>query len=336
MRRPGSGVSMREVAERAGVSSATVSRVLNQVPTVQAEIRQRVLAVVAELDYRPNRLARNLRLQRAEMIGIVVSDIENPHFSQMVRVIEDEAFRRGYRVVLCNSDESPEKQRAYLEMLAAERPLGVILSPSDPAGREIGELLDLGIAVVAFDRMVADPRADAVVTDNIDAGRQATRHLLQAGHRRIGFIGGPLGVETADDRRRGYEEAVRDAGLVPLSANAHFRIEGVAEAVAELLGASPAPSALVAANNLMTVGVLKALRARRLRVPDEIALVAIDDPFWSDLVEPPLTTLAQPVRQLAGAAMSLLLERLSGHRRKPKRLVLPFELRVRRSCGTSS
>jgi LacI family transcriptional regulator len=324
---------MREVAERAGVSSATVSRVLNQVSSVRPEFKQRVLAAVAELEYRPNRLARNLRLQRADMIGIVVSDIENPHFSQMVRSIEDAAFRRGYRVLLCNTDESPEKQRAYLEMLAGERALGVIVSPSDPAGAEIGELLDLGIPVVAIDREVSDPRADAVVMDNVDATRQAAGHLIRLGHRHVGFIGGPPGIETADERLQGYREAMAAAGLEPRAANGGFRIERAGMATSELLESEPRPTALISANNLMTIGVLKVLRQRSVKVPDDLALVAIDDPFWADLVEPPLTTLAQPVRQLAGAAMSLLVERLAGRRRKPKRLTFPFELRVRQSCG---
>ncbi|MEW6637580.1 MAG: LacI family DNA-binding transcriptional regulator, partial [Actinomycetota bacterium] len=150
---------MKDVADRAGVSPATVSRVLNGAATVRPEYRERVLAAIEELGYRPNRLASNLRRRKAETIGVVVSDIENPHFTQMVRAVEDAAYRRGYRVLLCNTDEEPEKQRSYLEVLADERVLGVILSPSDPRGAEISRLLDLGIPVVTFDRTVEDPRA---------------------------------------------------------------------------------------------------------------------------------------------------------------------------------
>src|SRR3954467_5258673 len=145
---------MRDVARLAAVSPATVSRVLNGDPTVGATYRRRVTRAVEELNYRPNRLARNLRIQRTTTIGVVVSDIENPHFTQMVRAVEDAAFRRGYRVLLCNTDENPEKQKAYLQVLAAERVLGVLISPSDPAGEEISELIELGIPVIAFDRSV--------------------------------------------------------------------------------------------------------------------------------------------------------------------------------------
>ena len=185
---------IKEVAERAGVSPATVSRVLSGTPGVRPASRERVLQAVAELDYRPNRLGRNLRQQNSETLGVVVSDIENPHFTQMVRAVEDAAYGRGFRVLLCNTDEMAEKQRAYLEVLAAERVLGVILAPSDPAGEEIGRLLDLGIPVVAFDRVVGDPRADAVIVDNAEGSRRATEHLIRAGHERIGFVSGPAAI----------------------------------------------------------------------------------------------------------------------------------------------
>jgi LacI family transcriptional regulator len=329
----GRQVSMREVALRAGVSPATVSRVLKSPASVRHAHRERVLAAVAELDYRPNRLARNLRRQRADMIGVVVSDIENPHFTEMVRAVEDAAYRKGYRVLLCNTDESAEKQRAYLEVLAQERPLGVIVTPTDPAGAEIAGLLDRGIPVVAFDRVVDDPRADAVIANNVDAGRRATEHLIAAGHRRIGFVGGREDVETGAERLEGYREALAAAGLEPLAAGGGFRIEGGEAATARLLARAERPTALVVANNLMTIGALRALRAAGVAVPQDVALVAIDDPFWAELTEPPLTTLAQPVRRMADEAVKLLLARIGRRRRAPRRAVYEFELRVRRSCG---
>jgi DNA-binding LacI/PurR family transcriptional regulator len=324
---------MREVALKAGVSQATVSRVLNGSTTVRDASRSRVLAAVDELQYRPNRLARNLRRRRADMIGILVSDIENPHFTEMVRAVEDAAYRKGYRVLLCNTDESADKQRAYLEVLAQERPLGVLLSPTHPGGPEIAELLDEGIPVVAFDRVVDDPRADAVVADNVAAARLATTHLVEGGHRRIGFVGGPADIETGAERRQGYEEAMRAAGLEPLAEDGRFRIDAGRLATARLLGVRPAPTALVVANNLMTIGALKALREADASVPSDVALVAIDDPFWAELTEPPLTALAQPVRRMAHEAMSLLLDRIGHRRRRARRIVLDFALRVRRSCG---
>src|SRR5918992_2779218 len=177
------GLKISDVARRASVSPATVSRVLNGDPRVGEDYRRRVMRAVAELDYRPNGLARNLRRQRSGTIGVVVPDIENPHFGEMVRAVEDQAFDAGYRVLVCNTDETPEKQRAYLEALIDERVLGVIISPSDPAGAQISRLLDLNIPVVAYDREVLDPRADAVLADNVKGTRVGAELLIAAGHR---------------------------------------------------------------------------------------------------------------------------------------------------------
>ncbi len=321
---PGGAARIVDVARRAQVSPATVSRVFNGSRGVKAPHRERVLRAIEELDYRPNLLARNLRRQKAGMIGVLVSDIENPHFTAMVRAVEDATYRLGYRVLLCNTDESAEKQRAYLEMLAAERALGVILAPSDPAGKEIETVLDLGIPIVAFDRPVDDPRADAVVADNLDAGHQATAYLLAAGHARIGFIGDP-GVETCVARQAGYEGAMRAAGLPSRVTDGRSRIAGGAAAAEELVR-DEAPTALVVANNLMTIGALRVLRARGLRVPDQMSVVAIDDPFWAAIVEPPLTVLAQPVRQMAERVVALVLERIETGRPDGQRIVFACEL----------
>lgn len=326
----GARVSIRDVATLAGVSPATVSRVLNGNESVAPEHRAEVFTAVKKLRYRPNRLARNLRRQGADMIGVVVTDIENPHFAEMVRAAEDEAYRRGYRVLLCNTDESPEKQASYLEVLAGERVRGVILAPSDPAGREIGQLLDLGIPVVAFDRSVGDPRADAVLGENVRAARLATEHLLGLGRRQIGLIGGPATTETGRERRAGYEATMRAHGLEPRVADGAFRITTAATATATLLDGGPL-DALVIANNVMAIGALEMLRARGLRVPGDIAIVAFDDPFWADVVQPALTTLAQPIRLMVESAIQLLLERMAGDRTEPRRIVFDFELRVRDS-----
>jgi len=325
---------MEDVARRASVSSATVSRVLNGRHNVGIAYRRRVLEAVEELGYRPNRLAKNLRLQRTAAVGIVVPDIENPHFSGMVRAVEDRAYRQGYRVLVCNTDESPEKQRAYLEMLTEERVLGVILSVSDPNDPGISTLLDLGIPLVAFDREVADPRADAVLADNVSGARMAVDLLAGAGHRRIAFVSGRRDVETGAERLDGYELTMRARGLEPDVVGGSFRTEEARVAVADLLSGRERPSALVVGNNLMTLGALHAIREHNLAVPGDVAIVAFDDPTWAALVDPPLTTLAQPVQRMASEAMGFLLQRIAAARTEPHRTVHPFTLRVRESCGT--
>jgi LacI family transcriptional regulator len=325
--------SIHDVARIANVSPATVSRVLNGSDRVQEQYRQRVLDAVAEMEYRPNRLARNLRRQTVDMIGVVVSDIENPHFAEAVRVIEDVAYQAGYRLLLCNSDETPAKQEAYLEMLAAERVGAVLLSPADRRGSGVAGLLDDGIPVVAFDRTVDDARVDSVVCDNVEGLRRATEHLLWLGHERIAYVGGRPDVETGAERLEGYLSAMRAAGRVPFALDGGFRVEAAEEAVARLLATDPRPTAIVVANNLMTLGALRALRRAGLRVGLDVALVGVDDPVWAELLDPPLTTVAQPVRELAETAMRMALDRIEGRRTEPRRVVLPLELRVRASCG---
>ena len=327
-------VSIREVARRAAVSPATVSRVLNGSASVQESSRRRVLDAVADLQYRPNRLARNLRRQQADMIGVVVSDIENPHFSEAVRVVEDEAYKAGYRVLLCNTDETGDKQQAYLEMMADERVIAAIVSPADAQASGVDSLLSLGIPVVAFDRMIEDDRVDAVVCANVEGLRRATEHLLWLGHERIAFLGGRTDVETGAERLEGYNLAMRAACVVPFALDGGFRTEGAEQAVEELLAQKQRPTALVVANNLMTLGAIRALRRARLRIPEDIAVVGVDDPPWADLIDPPLTTVAQPVRRMARTAMELVLERVESRRVETRRVVLPLELRVRRSCGS--
>jgi LacI family transcriptional regulator len=326
----GATASIRDVAQRADVSPATVSRVLTGSAIVRPETRARVLNAIADLGYRPNQVARNLRRQKAEMIGLVIADVENPFFTEMVRAIEDAAYSLGYRVLLCNTDENVEKQRSYLGVMAAERVLGVILAPSDPDAEEIGELLDLGIPLVAFDRAAGDARADSVTADNVEAGRVATRHLLEAGHERIALISSPE-VVTGVERLAGYEEVMRLAGLRPRSVSGFSRIEGGMAATEELLADADPPTALVAGNGLMGMGMLKALRARGLAIPQQLALVMFDDPFWSEITDPPVTALAQPVRQMAECVIELLVDRLNMGREEPRHVVFDFELRVRAS-----
>jgi LacI family transcriptional regulator len=326
-------ITIAAVARRAGVSAATVSRVLNDDPRVGLHYRHQVQQAVHELGYRPNRIARSLRKRHSATVGVIVSDIGNPHFSEAVRAIEDHAYAHGHTVLVCNTDETSAKQRAYLEAMIDERVRGVILSPSDPTDPTIGRLVDIGIAVVAFDREVADPRADAVVVDNVTGARAATCHLIDAGHTRIAFVGGRPDVETGAERLDGYEFAMRAALLAPRSVNGSFRTDIAREAVAQLLASRERPTAFIVANNLMTLGVVQALRDARISVPADIALVAFDDPPWAALMDPPLTVVAQPVRQMATDAMDLLLDRVGGRRTEPRRIVHDVELVVRESCG---
>jgi DNA-binding LacI/PurR family transcriptional regulator len=333
MAQPREHLRIGDIARLAGVSAATVSRVLSGSPRVRPEARERVLAVAARFDYQPSPLARHLRRGRTDVVGVVVSDIENPHFASLVQAIEDAVYRRGRRVLLCNTSEDAAKESAYLEMLAVERVLGVLLSPSEDANPPISALMDLGIPVVAFDRSVADPRADSVTADNRGAAKQAAQLLIDLGHRRIGLVAGRPGVQTADERLAGYVAAMAGAGLQPLVRQGGFSLDGGRTAAAELIAERPAVTALLIANNLMTLGALAALRESRLRVPDGMALVAFDDPPWAQLIDPPLTALAQPLRTMADVAVSLLFERIADPQRPPAHPRFDLDLHIRRSSG---
>ena len=321
-------VRIKDVARAAGVSVATVSRVLNAADKVNPATQERVLDAIRELGYRPNLLASNLRRQKTRTLGVVISDIENPHYTEMVRVVEDAAYAGGFRVLLCNTDGSAEKQRSYLRLLSDERTSGVVIAASDPDDPEIAHLLDLGIPVVAFDRPVADPRAHAVLSDNFAAGAAATRHLIDNGYTSIGLVGGPEHLFTGQQRNAGYLAAMEAGGLAPRVARGDFRIDGGRRAARELLTRDAGVDALVLANNLTSIGALEVIQEEGLRVPDDIALVALDDPFWTMVVTPRLTTLAQPVREMARAAAACVSEPQS----EPRRVVYDFELRVRQSC----
>lgn len=328
--------TIKQVAERAQVSSATVSRILNQDHHVSTVNRERVLQAVAELGYRPNRIARSLRRQQSETIGVIVSDIENPHFTQAVRAIEDAAYTRGYRVVLCNTDETADKQRAYLEVLAAEQVVGVILVPADPGDSTISALLDMHVPIVALDRSVDDERADAVLADNVQAGRLATEHLLGQGRRNVGFIAGRPEIQTGAERLRGYEQVMRHHALPTAVGLGEFRLEPARCATRQLLIDYPGLDGLVVANNLMAIGALGALRDAGKRIPEDIAFVGIDDPPWAGLVAPPMTTLGQPTQQMATSAFELLVDRIAKRQSRSRFAIFHFELVVRESCGGSN
>lgn len=326
-----SRIVIKDVARRAGVSSATVSRVLNAGHGVSADRRARVVQAVSELGYQPNRVARNLRRSLTETIGVIVSDIENPHFTRAVRVMEDAAFAEGYRVFLCNTDETLAKQSAYLEMLAAEQVVGIILVPADPGDKTIRQVLDMDLPIVAFDREVNDPRADAVTADNAAAGQHATELLLAEGHTAIGFIAGRPDVQTGADRQLGYERAMARRGLESYAGNGMFRIEEAGQATRQILDLYPDTTALVVGNNLMTVGTLAALREEGVSVPGQISLIQLDDPFWAQFVDPPLTSFAQPVASMAQKAIDLLLRRVHNEHTVAQHVVYQFEPRLRRS-----
>ncbi|MFC0629161.1 LacI family DNA-binding transcriptional regulator [Kribbella deserti] len=320
-----------DVARRSGVSPATVSRVLSGRRNVDPALAEKVQAAVAELGYRPNGVARNLRRSSTNLWAAVISDIENPFFTSLVRGLEDVAQTEGYHVVLCNSDEDPAKEAAYASAVLTEQMAGVVISPSSTADGVL-QLHEAKTPMVLIDRKVAGVEADSVLVDNEHGATEAVRHLLDGGYRRIACITGPPQVSTAMDRLAGYRAALSGAGVsydADLVRHADFREAGGFAAMASLLGLAEPPEALFVTNNLMTVGALECLAERGLRAPDDIAVVGFDDLPWANLVVPPLTTVAQPTYELGRRAGVLLRERIADPSRPPSTVILPTELNIR-------
>ncbi len=322
-----------DVARVAEVSPATVSRVLNGKQTVDAELAQRVRDAARELEYRPNAVARNLRRSRTSLWAVIISDINNPFFTAVVRGVEDLAQRAQYSVVLCNSDENPDKEASYISAILAEQMAGVIISPTHRS-TQVGRLLAAGVPVVAIDREVDDADVDTVLVDNEHGARLATTHLIEQGCQRIACITGPRQVSTASQRLRGYRAALRAAGHpvdTALIRHADFREAGGHAAMADLLQRDTRPDAVFAGNNLMTVGALECLAGRGVRVPEEIAVVGFDDLPWAASIRPPLSTITQPTYGLGRTAADLLLARIGQPGRPTQRVTLHTELHVRAS-----
>ena len=330
--------TVKDVARRANVSTATVSRVINSQGNVSAERRVRVLEAIEALEYRPSRVARRLRTKSTHVIGLVISDIQNLFYTSVTRGVEDIASRNGYSLILCNTDEDAERERLYLEVMHDENVAGIILASATSAGHDL-KLLRGHIPVVALDRLMTDVLVDTVLVDNVAGARQAVAHLLALGHRRVGAIIGQQDITTSHERRAGYEQALADFHL-PFDPNlihqADFRqVDDSRRKALELLSLSDRPTALFTGNTLITLGALSAIHAQGRRIPDDMALVAFDDIPWADLLSPPLTAVRQPTYALGRTAAEMLLARMAHPERRPEQVRLPVELIVRQSCGAA-
>jgi LacI family transcriptional regulator len=331
--------TIKDVAAAAGVSVATVSRVLNGSERVDPKLAKRVSEAVARLGYRRSGLARSLRIQRARVVGLVISDIRNPFFTDVVRGIEDRVGAEGYSLVLCNSDEDLTKEGDYLDLFVEERMAGAIVSPASSDGTRLTALTERGMPVVLIDREAAREAVDTVLVDNVRGGELATEHLLAGGYRRIACVTGPPRTSTGNDRLEGWRTALRAAGRPAeegLVRRADFKESGGHDAAAELLASPEPPDAFFVANNLLTVGVLAAITEAGWDVPGEVGVVGFDDMPWARLLRPALTTVAQPTYELGRIAADLLERRIEGRDAPPERVVLEPTLQIRDSARPAS
>ncbi len=327
--------SLREVAQRAGVSTAAASRALRNNPGVAAETKARVLRAAREIGYEPNLAARSLRTRRAHSIGLVIPDIMNPFFSEVARGVGDVASQRGYSLLLGNSDGEVAKEEEFVNLLLRRKMDGLVFFAATNVSQHIDRARVKGIPMVLIDRKVAG--FDLVRTDNDKGGLLATRHLIELGHIRIALISGRLDLGTRRDRYNGYREALIQASIVPdpvLVREGSVKSDHGYEATQALLALPSPPTAVFATTDTIAVGVLLALEERGLRVPDDIAVVGYDNTYLAMISRPQLTSVAQPKQQMGQWAATFLIDWIEQGRadpHEPVEVVLEPRLVVRES-----
>ncbi len=327
-------ITMADVAREAGVSLMTVSRVINNKSQVSAATRQRVLSIVEQLGYRPSGIARGLATRRTGTLGLVVPDVANPFFADVARGAEHQAYTKGYNVFLCNTAEDPEREIAVLQLLDEKRVDGVVLCSSRLEDEDLRALLGRHPAVVLVNRQLERTNAGAVLIDDETGGQAATQHLLQSGHRAVGFLAGPPTSRSGRQRAQGYRAALGVAGLPYEPAwvrHCSPVVEGGQKAARELLNACPGLTALFCYNDLVAVGALQACADLGRQVPADLAIAGFDDILLSALVSPPLTTCRVPRRELGVQSMRSLLDQIGGCLENEP-IVLQPELIIRASA----
>jgi len=305
-----------EVAERAKVSIATVSNVIRGTRRVSPKLEERVRVAIRELDYYPNEIARSLKVKQTRMLGMIIPDITNPFFPEIIRGAEDTAFERGYFLVTANTDEQIGRERRIVGALRSYRVDGILLAsaPGKDASH-IRSTMDAGISVVCLDRSVAGVKTDAVLLDNVRGGRECVRHLIQSGHSKIAIITGSLTLQTGRERLQGYEEALAEADIEvdrKLIFEGDFRDESGYRLAKELLRRHARPTAIFVCNGVMTLGVLKAFEEMNVRCPEDIALATFDDLAVDRSFHPHLTAVVQPSYDIGSRAATILMDRIEG------------------------
>lgn len=346
-----SGVSIKEVAARAGVSIGTVSNVLNRPDTVSDVNRTKVLDAIEELGYVRNESARQLRMGRSRFLALVVLDIANPFFTELARGAEETAEAGGHTLLLCSSAEDLTRERRHLEVLRQQRVAGIVLSPVDTSDERLAELRKLDVPLVLVDRLDPDGTTPSVSVDDVEGGRLAVAHLLAQGHRNIAVVGGPRGILQIDHRFEGARRAVADAGL-PAGTLVELVVDQMSIAngrriAVDLVGwpEDRRPTAAFCLNDLLALGVLQEVAQQGLKVPDDLAIVGYDDIDFAAAATVPLTSVRQPKNRLGRSAVEMLLEadRAQDHPRDAgdlpavvhdRQVIYLPELVVRASSGT--
>lgn len=328
--------TMADVARRAGVAPSTVSHVINRTRPVNPETIAAVEQAMAEIGYTPNTIARSLARASTSTVGLAISSISNIYFSDIIQAVERACARLGLMVFLADTLDDPEQELRLVRALHQRRVDGIILAPgADPQQRVLGYLRDNAIPCVLLDRFVSRD-FDQVGVENRNAVKSLVDHLVSHGHRRIAMLTNQSGLATTVERIEGFRQGCAANGLAwddsLLAMGSADSTENVRSTL-RLLDLPDRPTAIVTGNNLSTIGAMHAIRERRMRIPQDVALVGFDDFEWADLFEPRLTVIAQPVKQIGEMAANMLVERIKDRERPRASIRLKPALVIRNSCG---
>lgn len=328
-----------DIAKEAGVSIATVSKVLNGKGKISAETSKAIHAIMERLDYQPSVIASALTGKKTYTLGLLIPDISNPFFSEIARAIEDHGEQLGYSVIMCSTDNKDEKVERYISLLQQKKVDGIIIATGIDNKEIVEQLLAKSIPVVLLARDMPLVAVNTVVVDDYVGGCLAASHLIGLGHRRIGIIGEKDKVRSSRERIRGFRQTMEDHGITfheNCLKTCDYKVEDGKKKALELLQSDETPSAIFACNDMLAVGVLQAAKAVGKKVPNELSIVSFDNTILSELADPPLTTLAQPMEHMGRLAVNMIVEELQSSNQVKQRTVLRPELMIRDSTALIS
>ncbi|MBC7811253.1 MAG: LacI family DNA-binding transcriptional regulator [Burkholderiales bacterium] len=332
--------TIKEVADHAGVSVATVSRVINKTGYVSLDLQERVVEAMKTLHYRPSALARGLRRQETQTVGVLIPQLDQPFFSALAYAIEQTLFASDYRALICSAEESQSKEVAYVEMLLRQRVDGVILVPTSHSTDSVQRLLEQNVPMVLVDRDIPELTINRVLSDNQQGGYEGATHLIELGHERIGVIHTPLSSEAMAQRVRGVREALDESGIAYngalFIAGTSHQFEAGYTAAMELLRQTPRPTAIFALTDVMAMGAMRAAAELGLSLPDDLSVMGFDGTPLSEYSIPALTTVAQPTYQMGETAATLMLRQMQEEEASVESVMLETTLIVRHSTAPPS
>jgi LacI family transcriptional regulator len=314
--------TLKDVAKKTNLHSSTVSRVLRgeKKLRVSDETRKRVFDAAEELHYSPNQTARTLRMQKSFLIGLIVPDIANPFFAQVAKSIVMQGFKKGYTVIVCNTDENQEKEDKFLETLLSRGIDGLIIAPVQDSKEQIQKLIDRNFPIVLFDRNFDDLETNSVLTNNFEASYDAVKLLAKKGSKRVAFVSGRRKIYTTQQRLEGYKKAVKDLkldGSESLIVGDGFTFESGFESTKQLLKLAEPPTSLIVTGNLVSVGAMKAVLEEGLSIPDDISIIAFSDNIFSQYLVTPLSSIIHPIDEIGVEAFKILIDNIDSKEELP-------------------